>query len=190
MMCEILGEVFALAALDQESTKQWTARVEESFEKCEHRAQVNFPPQARGWIALNCAGLSEQEKAIVKAKTLSNLKFDAVQVAVALRSCFPQYRATGRKKASTVLQAEVDDDDRHDAQFDDVEALADRDAWLQDDSRYGGGQFSKSEAAEALAISWKERRRERAKIQQVRQFGAAGKSRRSFRIEVEELKKI
>ena len=76
----------------------------------------------------------------MKAKTLSNLKFDAVQVAVALRSCFPQYRATGRKKASTVLQAEVDDDDRHDAQFDDVEALADHDASFQDDSRDGEGQ--------------------------------------------------
>lgn len=84
MMGKILGEVFVLAALDQESTKQWTARVEESFEKCEHRAQVNFPSQARGWIALNCAGLSEQEKAIVKAKTQGNLEFDAVGAALNL----------------------------------------------------------------------------------------------------------
>eukprot|EP00435_Cladocopium_sp_Y103_P053201 s487_g17.t1 len=189
MMGEILGEVFALAALDQESMKQWTARVKETFEKCQRRAQVNFPEQARGWIALNCAGLSEEQKAIVKAKTQGSLDFDAVSAA--LRSCFPQYRASGRKKATGVLQVEQqDDDDKREHQFDDIEAfLTEHNMAFQDDSREGEDQFSETEAAEALAISWKERRREIAEFQQARQFGAAGKSKRSFRIEVEELKK-
>eukprot|EP00435_Cladocopium_sp_Y103_P030061 s1739_g7.t1 len=188
MMGEILGEVFALAALDQETTKQWTARVKETFEKCERRAQVKFPSQARGWITLHCAGLSEQEKAIVKAKTQGNLEFDAISAA--MRSCFPLYRASGKKKQSTVLQAELDDDGRVEASFDDVEAfLAEHDALFQDDVKDADEQYSESEAAEALAVSWKERRKEIAKYQQSRQFGNAGKSRRSFRIEVEELKK-
>lgn len=188
MMGEILGEVFALAALDQESMKQWTARVKETFEKCQRRAQVNFPEQARGWIALNCAGLSEEQKAIVKAKTQGSLEFDAISAA--LRSCFPQYRASGRKKATSILQVEPDDDDKREPQFDDIEAfLTEHNMAFQDDSREGEDQFSEAEAAEALAVSWKERRREIAKFQQARQFGAAGKSKRSFRIEVEELKK-
>ena len=187
MMGEILGEVFALAAADQETTKQWTARVKETFEKCERRAQVPFPSQARGWIALHCAGLSEQEKAIVKAKTQGNLDFDAV--AAALRSCFPMYKASGKKKPSSVLQVDLEDDDRRDSPFDDVEAfLADHDVAFQDELR-DDDQFSESEAAEALAVSWKERRQEIAKFRQARQFGAAGKTQRSFRVQVEELKK-
>ena len=40
MMGEILGEVFSLSAVDQETMKQWTARVKESFEKCKRRAAV------------------------------------------------------------------------------------------------------------------------------------------------------
>eukprot|EP00435_Cladocopium_sp_Y103_P072571 s637_g40.t1 len=177
MMGEILGEVFALGALDQETTKQ-----------CERRAQVKLPSQARGWITLNCTGLSEQEKAIVKAKTQGNLEFDAISAA--LRSCFPQYRASGKKKATSVLQAELDDDGRVDASFDDVEEfLAEHNTMFQDDVKDRDEQYSESEAAEALAVSWRERRIEIAKFQQSRQFGAAGKSGRSFRIEVEELKK-
>ena len=89
----------------------------------------------------------------MKAQAQGNLEFDAV--AAAVRSCFPQYRASGRKKATTVLQAEVDDDDdRHETQFDDVEAfLADHDSAFLDDHKDGEDQFSESEAAEALAVS-------------------------------------
>ena len=188
MMGEILGEVFALAALDQETMKQWTARVKESFEKCERRAQVNFPSQARGWIALNCAGLSEEQKAIVKAKTQGNLDLDTI--AAAMRSCFPVYRASGKKKPTSVLQVEPEFEDKPDARFDDVEAfLAEHGVAFQEDDLQEGDPFSETEAAEALAVSWKERRKEIAKFQQARQFGAAGKSKRSYRIEVEELKK-
>ena len=42
MMGEVLGEVFSLSALDQETMKQWTARVKETFEKCKRRAAVGF----------------------------------------------------------------------------------------------------------------------------------------------------
>ena len=48
MMGKILGEVFVLAALDQESTKQWTACVEETFEKCGHMSTSEFSVIGRG----------------------------------------------------------------------------------------------------------------------------------------------
>ena len=68
-MGEVLGEVFALCATEGETSKQWTARVKETFERCRRKAQTDFPSSARGWITINCAGLTEQEKAIIKAKT-------------------------------------------------------------------------------------------------------------------------
>eukprot|EP00435_Cladocopium_sp_Y103_P057558 s34_g19.t2 len=191
MMGEILGEVFALAACDQESMKQWTARVKETFEKCKRRAAVDFPSEARGWIALHCIGLTEERKAIVKAKAQGSLQFD--DITSALRSCFPLYKAVGKKKGATVFQVEPERaetiSEEADGFFGDVEALlADHEIQF-DDAAEGQDTFAEDETAEALAVSWKERRKEIAKYQQQRQFGAANKTRRSFRIEVEELKK-
>ena len=59
-MGEALGEVFSLVASEGESSKQWTARVKETFERCRRKAETDFPKAARGWITLNCVGLSEQ----------------------------------------------------------------------------------------------------------------------------------
>eukprot|EP00435_Cladocopium_sp_Y103_P057771 s2526_g20.t1 len=192
MMGEILGEVFALSAHDQESMKQWTARVKETFEKCKRRAAVDFPSEARGWIALHCIGLTEEQKAIVKAKAQGSLQFD--DITSALRSCFPLYKAMGKKRCATVFQVEpekldvVSEDSEH--VFGDVEALlADHEISLEDALVDGEDVFAENEAAEALAVSWRERRKEISKFQQKRQFGAADKTKRSFRIEVEELKK-
>lgn len=96
LMGEALGEAFGLVAADQETMKGWTARVQEVFEKCKRRASVDFPQAARGWIALNCCGLTEEQKAIVKAKTNGSLEFS--EVSKALRSCFPVYKATSQRK--------------------------------------------------------------------------------------------
>ena len=53
--------------------------------------------------------------------------------------------------------------------------------------------YEEAEVAEALAISWKDRRQELSRLQKARNFSSnAAKSnelRRSFRVEVEELKK-
>ena len=106
-MGEALGEVFGLCARDQESMQQWSARVQEVFQKCRRKAEVDFPSPAQGWIALNCAGLSEEQKAIVKAKTQG--KLDLPTVTAALRSCFPQLRvssAKARRPVNTTLLAE------------------------------------------------------------------------------------
>lgn len=69
LMGESLGQDFSLAATEGESAQAWTARVRETFDKRKGRANTDFPSTARGWITLNCAGLSEQQKAIIKAKT-------------------------------------------------------------------------------------------------------------------------
>ncbi len=95
LLGEALGDVFALAAKDQETGKAWTARARETCGQCSRRASVEFPSEVRGWIALNCAGLSEEQKAIVKAKTQGALDFETV--ASAFRSCFPAFKASGPK---------------------------------------------------------------------------------------------
>ena len=96
LMGEALGEVFALSASEGETAKQWTARVRETFDRCKRRANTDFPSPARGWIALNCAGLSEEQKAIIKAKTQGSLEYD--DVSKAFRSCFPMYKAGSKAK--------------------------------------------------------------------------------------------
>ena len=125
---EALGAVFSLAGKENEDLKSWTGRVDDTFEQCQ-RNQLTFPAQAKGWILLHCAGLTEEQRAI---KTQGQLDFEVVSQA--LRSCFP-------------------------------------------------------EAAEALAVSWSERRKEMAKLRQGRQFGFTNKEKKSFWVEVEELKK-
>ena len=194
MMGEALGEVFALAATEGETAKQWTARVRETFDKCKRRANTDFPATARGWITLNCAGLSEEQKAIIKAKTQGSLDFD--DVSKAFRSCFPMYKAGTRAKKpigalavdEEPLSQGASDDDR----YDDVQSF------LADHSQVNAGEdieLSEGEAAEALAVSWKERRTEIAKVNQARRFtkssssGVSTGGRRNFRSEVDELKK-
>ena len=107
-MGEALGEVFALCAKDGETMQQWSSRVHEVFQKCVRKAKVEFPSPAQGWITLNCAGLSEEQKAIVKAKTQGKLEIEVVTAA--LRSCFPQYKASASRTRRPVNTYLVDSD--------------------------------------------------------------------------------
>ena len=192
-MGEALGAVFALAAKENEDLKSWTGRVRDTFDQCQRKGQVTFPSQAKGWILLHCAGMSEEQRAIVKAKTQGQLDFEVVSQA--LRSCFPEFKApAGRKKAIGMFQvdeiAEINTSGRQ-ADEDDID-FADVEAFLSEHQQVVGSDeptFSETEAAEALAVSWSERRKEIAKLQQGRQFGSVHKEKRSFRVEVEELKK-
>ena len=170
-MGEALGAVFALAAKDGEDLKSWTGRVRDTFDQCQRKGNVKFPSEAKGWILLHCAGMSEEQRAIVKAKSQGQLDFELVSQA--LRSCFPEYKATSnRKKSIGVYQAEELSDGRgeqgdvdDDSDFKDVEAFLSEYQTSQDD--LGDlGAFTEEEAAEALAVSWSERRREIAKLKQ------------------------
>ena len=149
-MGEALGEVFGLCAKENESMQQWATRVQEVFLKCKRKAEVEFPAVAQGWIALNCSGLSEEQKAIDKAKTQG--KLELTEVAAAMRSCFPTYRASAKAKkpVSTVLLTEQEDDvaedDAENEAFADVEAfLADHNATSVNDL----ATIDEEEAAEA-----------------------------------------
>lgn len=194
LMGESLGEVFGLAAKDNESTKEWCARVKDCFDRCQRRANVSFPAQARGWITLHCAGLNDEQKAIIKAKTNGDLEYD--KISAAFRSCFPSYRASNkaRKAVGSLMVDEVQEETAPEIDsFRDVEAfLADHGMASAMDPDAELEPVSEGEAAEALAVTWKERRREIQKVSQNRRFTAGGSSApstRSFRVDVEELKK-
>lgn len=191
LMGESLGEVFGLAAKDGESSKEWCARVKDCFDRCSRRAGVAFPEQARGWITLRCAGLSDEQRAIIKAKTQGDLAYE--KIAQAFQSCFPTYKASSRaKKAIGCLMVEEIQDDvlsQDGETYPDVEAfLADRGMTIDPEE-----PVSESEAAEALAISWKVRRKEIQKVSQPRKFhggpSSSSASSRSFRIDMEELRR-
>lgn len=90
-LTECLREVFHVSAAEGESLKNWTSRVQEVFSKCKRKVAVDFPTEARGWICLNASGLSEDQRAIVTAKTQG--KMDLETVIAAMRSCFPDFKA-------------------------------------------------------------------------------------------------
>lgn len=78
-------------------------------------------------------------------------------------------------------------EDPDDAEFADVEAfLSEHQMHVSPADQH---TFTEEEAAEALAVSRSERRKEIAKLRQSRQFGSLNKDKRSYRVEIEELKK-
>ena len=190
-MAEVLGGVFALKINEGENMKQWTARATELLDRCQRKVGVAFPDEARGWLLLNRAGLSDGERAVVIARATSSLKRE--KIAASLRSCFPDYVAKRRSAVALTeemlaVEHEMSEEtvDEHD--FSDVQQF------LQDHPEAGAGEdsaepFAESDVAEVLALSWKERRSELSKIQKGRKFNQSTDLRRSFRIEVEELKK-
>ena len=191
-MGEALGEVFGLSASEGENVQQWTARVQEVFLKCTRRANVTFPAQAQGWIALNCAGFNEEQRAIIKAKAQGSLAID--DVTAAMRSCFPGYKASSRgKKPLSALAVEPETDVKQlesssEENFQDVEAfLADHE--LTAEGACDEAPIPELEAAEALSVTWRERRQQITQLQRSRKFGDADKAKKSFRVEIEELKK-
>ena len=112
-MGEILGEVFALKAKDNEALKAWIARATEIFDRCARRA---FPTEARGWILLHRAGLSTEQQAVILARAQGSLKRD--DISTAMRSCYPELMlGTRRSTAAHVVESvdePVDADERPD----------------------------------------------------------------------------
>ena len=198
-MAECLKEVFELSARDGETVAAWTSRVQETFAKCRRKVSVDFPTEARGWICLNSSGLSSDQRAIVTAKTNGEMKFETV--AAAMRSCFPEFKASRKARTSSALlvqQPEVEEleaetsqlstDEGQDAvSFDDIEAFL---------AEYGVQEpnatqeiFDEEEIAEVLAATWRERRSEIAKLQKSRRFGQANSAKKQFSKEITDLQK-
>lgn len=93
-MAECLREVFQIQAQEGESMTQWCSRVQEVFSRCKRKVAVDFPTEARGWIRLHSSGLSEDQRAIISAKTQGDMSLD--QVMAAMRSCFPDFRTSAK----------------------------------------------------------------------------------------------
>ena len=194
-MGEILGEVFSLKAKDNEALKAWIARATEIFDRCARRAQVSFPSEARGWILLHRAGLTTEQQAVILARAQGSLKRDVISTA--MRSCYPDLVLSSRRSAAAHVVEDVKDlgeieesHDKDEMDFKDVELLlAEHEHASTGEAPESSELFWESEVAEVLAVSWKEKRSELNRLQKQRKFTAAKELRRSFRIEVEELKK-
>ena len=189
-LSEILSEVFSLKAREGETMKQWSARATELFDRCNRKAGVSFPDEAKGWILLNRAMLNDEQRAVVVSRARGDLKRESI--ASALRSCYPDL-VIKRKGAASVeetlaVQPSDPQDLAEELDFEDVEEfLTDhtgRDLPQGEDEGY-----PEQEVAEVLAASWREKRQELNKLQRTRQFQKAKDVRRSFRVEIEELKK-
>ena len=86
---EHITEVFHLRAKEGEMLRTWCARSRECFDRCQRKTGVSFPEEAKGWILLHCGGMSEEQRAVVLARTDGVLKFDTLSQA--MRSCFPEF---------------------------------------------------------------------------------------------------
>ena len=194
---EHVSEVFLLRAKEGESIRQWCARAREVFDRCYRKTGVQFPDEARGWIVLNSGGMSEEQRAVVLARCHGSLKFE--EVAQAMRSCYPEFTVPKRRGVGVHYTEHEDEswwadngdydvqNQQEDSNFEDVELFL---------AEYDAGQgfendeaFPETEVAEVLAASWKDKRQELSRLQRARRFTQAKDVRRSFRVEVEELKR-
>eukprot|EP00435_Cladocopium_sp_Y103_P056533 s1574_g19.t1 len=186
-LAEVLNEVFNLRGKEGESLRNWISRATELFDRCERKSGVKFPEEARGFMLLKWSGLNEEQQAVVKGRSLGILKRE--EISKAMRSCYPDF-VVNRRKAVALVQEYSTLSPLSDAEvtgFDDIELfLADHDVSQHDDDAL---EFPENEVAEVLATSWKERRAEIAKLQKNRRFDQAKDLRRSFRVEIEEMKK-
>ena len=189
-LAETLSEVFNLRAQEGETMKQWTSRATELFDRCNRKTGVNFPEESRGWILLHRSTLSEEQKAVVVARARGDLKRESV--GAALRSCYPELVVKKKSVAYieetlAVHEDESNEDNNLDQEFADVtQFLAE---YPGADSAPGDEVFNEDDVAEVLAASWKERRQELNRLQKTRQFKQARDVKKSFRVEIEELKR-
>ena len=131
-MSEVLTEVFSLKANDGETLKVWISRATECFDRCSRKCDVAFPEEAKGWLILHRSGLSEEQKAIVLARSGGAMKREAV--GRAMRSCYPEYVVSKRKTlVAGLIEADAAENDEADSDpiLQEVEAfLAEHDSLI------------------------------------------------------------
>ena len=185
---EHVSEVFLLKAKEGETVRTWCARAREVFDRCNRKTGVQFPSEARGWLVLNCGGCRRN----------SELSSWLASLDQAMRSCFPEFvvpkrRSTAphyleNKENSWYEYGEYGENlEDGDGSFDDVELFLAEHDFTEDMAT--GEVYQESEVAEVLAATWREKRNELSKLQKARRFHQAEDVRRSFRVEVEELKR-
>eukprot|EP00435_Cladocopium_sp_Y103_P001293 s456_g1.t1 len=168
-LAEVLNDVFSLRATEGESLRAWISRATELFDRCERKGGVKFPEEARGFMLLRWSGLSEEQQAVVKGRSLGVLKRE--EISKAMRSCYPDF-VVGRRKAVALVE-------------DDETGAGPGRLFLIDETE----EYPENDVAEVLASTWKEKRAEIARLQKSRKFEQAKELKRSFRVEIEEMKK-
>ena len=171
---EHVSEVFLLKSKEGENIRQWCARAREVFDRCNRKTGVQFPEEARGWLVLNCSGMSEEQRAVVLARCHGSRKFD--DVSQAMRSCYPEY-VVPKRRSHGAHYAEYDDESTwwdeaygpdlepraSEGGFDDVEMfLAEHNTAIEPLEEE---TYQENEVAEVLAATWKEKRQELSKLQ-------------------------
>ena len=184
---ETLREIFALRAKEGETIRQWIATASQAFDKCERKGRVNFPEEARGFCILAWSGLSEEQQAVVKGRALGVLRREDICVA------YPDY-VVGRRKAAALVET-TGAPDVSTAEPTEVEGFDDVELMLADHLGSHPGEAEQDEAflegdvAEILAATWKEKRAELNRLQKARKFDQAKDLKRSFRSEIDDLKR-
>jgi len=112
-MGEHVAEIFMLKSKEGENVRQWCARAREVFYRCHRKTGIQFPDEARGWVVLNCSGMTEEQRAVVLARGNGSLKLD--DMAQAMRSCYPEF-VVPRRRATAAHYAEREEDWWHDQQ--------------------------------------------------------------------------
>ena len=124
-------------------------------------------------------------------------KLEREQISVAMRSCYPEMICRGVKSTAAHLVEEDSVFDLDESEAPTLEAeFADVELLLSEHHHHGldevnssSDAFLETDVAEVLQVSWREKRAELSKLQKARKFTAAKELRRSFRVEVEELKR-
>ena len=185
-MSENLTDIFNLRAHEGESLKGWISRASEAFDKLNRKTNVEFPEEARGWVILHRSGLTPEQQAVVLARSLGVMKRE--EIGRAMRSCYPEFTCPRRKQYGLSL---VEDEQlQDDSPVDNQEEFEDVEQFLAEHSLAGDAEvYDEPDVAEALAVTWKERRQDLNRLQKARRFHDASNMKRQFRIEVQELKK-
>ena len=143
---------------------------------------------------LHRAGLTEEQQAVILARAQGQLERE--KISVAMRSCYPDLVCKSSKAFPAHLVEEPVDESTGPAEeavpeidFDDVELLLAEHQLGAGNPELSAESFLETDVAEVLAVSWKEKRAELSRLQKARKFTAAKDLKRSFRIEVEELKR-
>ena len=189
-MSETLTQVFNLKALEGESLKVWISRATVLFDRCSRKCQVTFPEEAKGWLILHRSGLNEEQKAVVLARSGGVMKRETV--GKAMRSCYPELTAPKKKMFGAGLiqhDLPLSEEPEDDPLFQEVESFLAEHENVMTGEGDDEDVYEETEVAEALAVSWKYKSKELSKMQRSRRFGAAQDLRRSYRVEIEELKR-
>ena len=191
---KVLFDVSEVSAREGERLGEWSARADSVFHACQRDEGIAFPDVVKGFLCLHRCGLSDDQRAVVLVRTGG--KYEIAAIALALRSCFPEYRVPKLSRRSHGVfvsempyqmaeEVERDEEDSGD-DLDDVEKFLNED----DESDM---VLEEDEVREVLASAWKQKRQEISKEKLRRGFGRPSKfvanpATRKFRGEVEELK--